>query len=390
VSLRHSFILSVLVILICGLSGIRLLGGWAGALAGSLVGGAIVVVWFGPKWQLAGDAVGVPADRRTEMENELRRTLAQLVGGSAVLLGLYFTWQQLVATRDTLQLAQAGQISERFAKSVEHLANPDMHIRLGGLYGLQRVGLESNQDRQVVLDVLASYVRSSTDRADQTVTGCVVDSTPAPASATQPAGTGQRRCADFRSTACEDVRAALAILSTRHRWASTEETSPTAINLERITVHGWVMDDGFMNRGVLNHACLTDITLGNARFNAAELAHARVANAQLEGAQLRTANLQYMQATRVRLVSAQLQDADLRNAVLSRVNLDAANLTGAKLSGATLASVSLSGAILTRADLTGVDLRNVSGLTAAQIKSARTDATTILPANLTPPNGGRP
>ena len=175
-SLRQTFVVSALVILISALSGIRLLGSWPGALTGSLVGGAIVVVWFGPKWQLAGDKAGVPPDKRTEIENELRRTLAQLVGGSAVLLGLYFTWQQLVATRDTLQLARGGQISERFAKSIEHLANPNIHIRLGGLYGLQRVGLESNQDRQVVLDILASYVRSSTDRADDTAAACVVES----------------------------------------------------------------------------------------------------------------------------------------------------------------------------------------------------------------------
>ena len=98
-----------------------------------------------------------------------------------------------------------------------------------------------------------------------------------------------------------------------------------------------------------------------------------------------------------RVVMGSLAGADFSGATLSHANFKdtglsstaftGANLSEANLSGADLMYAELREANLTRADITGADLRRADlmetvGLTEEQIKSARTDEWTALPAYL--------
>lgn len=67
---------------------------------------------------------------------------------------------------------------------------------------------------------------------------------------------------------------------------------------------------------------------------------------------------------------------------LSRANLTNASLREADLRGAILHGANLSGTLLDGADLRGADLTGALNLTRAQIESAITDETTVLPADL--------
>ena len=49
-----------------------------------------------------------------EMENNYRATLAQILGGAAVGIGIYFAWGNLATARE-------GQITERFTRAVDQL-----------------------------------------------------------------------------------------------------------------------------------------------------------------------------------------------------------------------------------------------------------------------------
>ncbi len=69
-----------------------------------------------PKWQ-ARHVTDIK--ERIELENKLRATLAQILGGAILLCGLFFTWAELNDTRklssETLRISEEGQITARFS-----------------------------------------------------------------------------------------------------------------------------------------------------------------------------------------------------------------------------------------------------------------------------------
>jgi hypothetical protein len=75
----------------------------------------LILLWGLPKWQAA--RLGLPPKERFELENEARKTLAQIIGGAAILTGLYFTW-------GTLEVNREGQITERFTHAIDQLYKP--------------------------------------------------------------------------------------------------------------------------------------------------------------------------------------------------------------------------------------------------------------------------
>ncbi len=92
---------------------------------------ATTVLWFLARFYVDPTDAG----ERTS----LLQTTAQLVGGSALLAGLYLTWR-------TLQVNQEGQITERFSRAIEHLGDDRLAVRLGGIYALERIARDSPRD----------------------------------------------------------------------------------------------------------------------------------------------------------------------------------------------------------------------------------------------------
>ena len=110
-------------------------------------------------------------------------TFAQILGGVAIGIGIYYTWRRvtiaenslkhaqktLVANlkiaQDNLKIAKEGQITERFTRAVnqlgaiDHLGNPAIEIRLGGIYALERISNESEKDYWQIMEILTTYIR---------------------------------------------------------------------------------------------------------------------------------------------------------------------------------------------------------------------------------------
>jgi len=136
-----------------------------------LVGG----VWKIPQWQRAvHERESYPAgyghftpekyaavkDRMGHYENEARKTLAQILGGILVLVGLYFAWKRIEVSRE-------DQITERFTRAIEQLGNEEsMAVRLGGIYALERIAKDSEKDHWIAMEVLTAYVREKAFRSD--------------------------------------------------------------------------------------------------------------------------------------------------------------------------------------------------------------------------------
>jgi uncharacterized protein YjbI with pentapeptide repeats len=105
----------------------------------------------------------------------------------------------------------------------------------------------------------------------------------------------------------------------------------------------------------------------------------RVPPPPLVAAHLGQASFRGARFTQLSLDGADLAGADFAGAEFTQVTMRGADLGGADLSGTRHHSTDFEGAKLGGADLRGADLSWASNLTAAQLASARTDATTRRP-----------
>jgi hypothetical protein len=79
---------------------------------------------------------------RLQLQNDARTTLLQGLAGIAVLAGGYVAYQQF-------KVAQQGQITERLNTAIDHLSSDNDHVRLGGIYALERIANNSRKQPAV-------------------------------------------------------------------------------------------------------------------------------------------------------------------------------------------------------------------------------------------------
>jgi hypothetical protein len=329
-------------------------------------------------WQLV--------DPRTpEQRTAFIQTVGGIVGGSALLFGLYFTARNL-------QVSQEGQITERFTRAIDQLGSDKIEIRLGGIYALERIARDSERDHWPIMEVLTAYVREHAPwrlEEGQTKGDDGAKEKPEQDSSAEPAST------DVPSPD-PDVQAIMTVIGRRTHYRRQGETE--LLDLRGIDLRGAdLLKANFVG------AELTGANFSRAEFRGADLRKANLVGANLSGTILWEANLSRAQLHGANLSAANLVGADLsevnkepsglrimykvdlRGANLSRANLSGANLVGANLSGANLWKADLRGA-----DLVGADLRRANLLEAnlaqEQVEHVKGDDTTTLPDHLTPPD----
>ena len=142
---------------------LKVLVGLGVVLAGLGVVG--LILWL-PPWQAehVRGRLDKPADeyRLATLEDEHRRTVAQILTGGGLLVGLYLGWRRVRA-------AEEGQITERFTKAIEQLGHKEMAIRLGGIYALERIARDSEKDHGPIMEVLTADVRKKAPRREQDI-----------------------------------------------------------------------------------------------------------------------------------------------------------------------------------------------------------------------------
>lgn len=80
---------------------------------------------------------------------------------------LVFTVISLQATRDQIDVAREGQITDRFTRAVDQLGaeGPEnVHRRLGGIYALERIAVDSPRDQATMVEILSAFLRSTSPR----------------------------------------------------------------------------------------------------------------------------------------------------------------------------------------------------------------------------------
>jgi hypothetical protein len=265
----------------------------------AIVGSCLLVlalIWL-PKWQAARPELTPQA--QFEVENNARKTLAEIVGGAALLAGLYFTWSSLEVSRE-------GQITDRFTKAIAQLGDEKMAVRLGGIYALERIARDSEKDHWPIMEVLTAYVRERTlvpkdaqslkshhslwvPKGAQSLKGHQLpqEALPAPPPPPPP-------------ELAADIQAILTVL---RRRSHTYEKG----------------DEQFLN----------------------------LANTDLRGANLRGTQLQEANLVGAQLEAAYLMDAQLQGASLARTQLERAHLMGTNLKGVIFLTVEQVGAVNT-------------------------------------------
>jgi hypothetical protein len=100
---------------------------------------------------------------RVNAEDNIRKTVGQLIGGAAVLigagLGVAFAYVQFSQQQKS---SHELLISNQVSKGFEQLGSDKLLVRLGGIYALEGVMNTSEQYRQPVLEALSAFVRDGT------------------------------------------------------------------------------------------------------------------------------------------------------------------------------------------------------------------------------------
>jgi Pentapeptide repeats (8 copies) len=305
-------------------------------LAVGIIGSCLLIcalIWL-PKWQAS--RVQDVKDRLT-VENAARQTLAQIIGGAVLIVGLFFTWANLKITQETAtksqEITREGQITDRFTKATDQLGATDqagrkkLAVRLGGIYALERIARDSPKDHGPIMEVLTAYVREHAP----------LPSTPSkdtPPPQDHPTPEGQPAAApQLPPEPAADIQAVLTVLRRRER---THETAEHSLNL--------------MN---------TD--LSRASFYRVHLKGAYLAN--------------------MVLILASFKEAHLEGAYFYYSHLQRANLEGAHLEGAHLEGANFRDTILEGADLTGASLEGARNLTVQQLSGVRS----LYNAHIDPP-----
>ena len=184
---------------------------------------------------------------RADLEDEFRKTIGQLLGGAAVLIGAGLTWFQWQGTQQTtrdqigasLKSSNDQSISQQVAKGFELLGDDKGARRLGGIYALEGIMNHSEQYHQPVLEALCAFVR---DNARVTVDKAVVDKdkTAAP----QPPAT--------------DIQAAPTVIGRRAEgpgYVDLNEADVSRANLIDANLTGAYLSDAIVSQTQLDMSC---------------------------------------------------------------------------------------------------------------------------------------
>jgi uncharacterized protein YjbI with pentapeptide repeats len=284
---------------------------------------------------------------------DLVLVLAQILGGAALLSGLYFTWRALQVNRE-------GQITDRFTRAIEQLGareggEKQVEIRLGGIYALERMARDSERDCWTIAEVLSGYIRQNA------------------------------RWSKGKLSPDEDSELSSQLKEYKYvEYQHRDLDIQAALDVIKVLLEQCIRPKGrralrrlYLNRTDLSFGDLREANLEEARFRNANLWGIRLDKSNLRKAHLRGAVLKA-----ANLRGTNFEKADLEGANFEKARLNEANFEKARLNEATFKGANLHETTFSDAKLHGADLRGAKHLTQAQLEVALGDKNTQLPTHL--------
>jgi len=319
-----------------------------------------ITLWKVPQFQVSH--AKVTEKERIVLENSLRATLAQILGGFFVFLGIYFTWKNVAVLEEK-------QITDRFNQAISHLGSEHLQIRLGGIYALERIARDSDKDYFQILEILTAYIR---DRSKLNQSLSVIEPVHI------------------------DIQAILNILqkisndSLNHKRTYCFDMSGT--NLKQANISNAFLKKSNLSKASLDEANIQVSNLEGANLYKSSLVKADLFKANLKEVYLKqancckanfiSANLDSAGLSEVNFENAKLAEASLKDSDLINSNLKNADLSRANLQSADLIAANVEGTNFSQTNLKGANLSDARGLTREQLKNAFLNKKTKLPSYL--------
>ncbi|MEU7857850.1 hypothetical protein [Nonomuraea sp. NPDC049141] len=147
---------------------------WILVVAALLLLAALVwVLGAGARWvvDLDADLTKRPEKDIATAADAVRGRALAIATGLVALVAVYYTARNADTTRRslaltqqtstrTLELTEQGQVTDRYTKAIQQLGDVNnLHIRIGGIYALERIARDSERDYGTVQEVLSHFVR---------------------------------------------------------------------------------------------------------------------------------------------------------------------------------------------------------------------------------------
>jgi uncharacterized protein YjbI with pentapeptide repeats len=309
------------------------------------------------------DILVIEKDKIT-IQNGVYATLVQAIGGIILSITAYVGYCNFRVGEKNLKVTEDKQVTERFSKSIEHLGSEKIDVRLGGVYALEQIAIDSSKYHWTIMEILSAFVREKS-----------------------------KKSALEKEKVKEDIQAALTVMARRK---IEQDPQGKRINLKQVNMR-------FIE---LQEASINGFNLSFANFMYADFSRGDFSNSDLRNSNLSRADFS----------DANFSGSDLRNVDFCKANISGANFNEANLSNADLSfhdhedheeyiddprdheydytshwdlAATLSGAIMTDARLSstkldGADLSKSVGLTKQQLDSAIINEYTELPDSLRP------
>lgn len=284
-----------------------------------------LVIWLVPRWQVhRWRRAGISSEEKlAELGLQARTSITQALGGLALIVTIAITANQALKANQSAtenlklagenrDLAERGQVSERFLGAVEQLGATNgsraaVDVRTGALFSLMRVGLESKSNAEQVFRAAAAYVVNNYKLPELGAKGC-------------------GSVLPVRGDVAVALRFVLPEVSkkwpknTRERWEGLRGT-----RLNRLAIDGL-----YLSRYDLTNIRFRRASLNGADFRNSNLLGARFDGACLNGADFRQANLRKAHFVGASLKGAKFEGAKLPDATFTKADLDRAPLSEAQ------------------------------------------------------------
>ena len=265
----------------------------------------VLILWFIPRIYVRSlkkkslSSTQSEFDREKEklkLEDDTRKTLAQIIGGAVFLFGVIFTYNTFVLNRE-------GQITERFTQAAEQLGNDDIAVRLGGLYALERIAKDSPKDHWTIMEIVSAYIR---ERSPNTKPAKVTEK---PVQK-EPGGLKQNKKPNSDKIKT-DIQAAMTIIGRR---IIGQDPPGRRIDLRDSNLSGTGLSGANLSGANFSEANLSEANLFGADLFGADLSEAYLRGADLRGTNLSASqNLSYEEISKATIDEETKLPEDLKS-----------------------------------------------------------------------------
>ena len=326
---------------------------------------------------LYGTYMDVNGGFRGTINEDGTRTLILLMAGT---IGWYFLLRRTKATEQSAKAAEQSLTAEQLTRAMEQLSNNEAYVRVGGILGLQQIGLSENTDedeRRKIARIFVAFIRKRAaknsdeakrmtrklkfmkqdkNRIQKALNLYRVSRLDIEAAVNALASITEKSRLTYRNRYNERKRDLCDLQNTDLRGLRFVGTNLSEFNFIHANFSGaWLREADFSSAIVknakfiaafLHYTIFNDAYLDWAKFNHAELHDAKIINANLNAAVF---------------VDAELDRADLSNVKLEQTNFTRAILNTTIFSDATFKDTNLS-----KVDM----LPTVKGLKPHQLRGA--------------------